>query len=279
MTSRPIPITVVIPTRNEEVNLTKCLDALGRFSEVILVDSSSTDATCAIAASFDRPVLNFVWNGQFPKKRNWYLLNHRPKHEWVLFLDADEVVTEAFCNEVADAIVNSPHNGFWLNYSNFFLGRQLRFGVPQRKLALFRVGHALYERIEDAAWSALDMEIHEHPQVAGSIGTIRSPITHNDDRGIIKQIERHREYALWECARVQLLEKSSSDEAPALTSRQKVKYRLIRNPCFAAGYALYQYFLCLGFLDGYAGLQYALLKFWYFNLIAVLMSKKAAAKS
>lgn len=273
-----ICITVVIPTRNEEENLSKCLEALGRFSEVILVDSSSTDSTCAIASEYGYPVLNFVWSGGFPKKRNWYLLNHKPKNEWVLFLDADEIVTEAFCEEVEKAISNTQHNGFWLSYSNFFMGKQLHFGIPQRKLALFRFGQGLYERIEDKAWSTLDMEIHEHPQISGSTSRIKSPITHNDDRGIIKQIDRHREYALWECARIQLLDASSADDRPILTFRQKLKYGLIRNPFFAVSYALYQYIFRLGFLDGYAGLQYAVLKFWYFNLIATLLVQADAEK-
>jgi len=279
MTSDLIPITIVIPTRNEEANLAKCLRALGRFSEVVLIDSASTDATCSIAESFGYRVIDFAWNGQFPKKRNWYLLNHKPKNAWVLFLDADEIVTDAFCTEVAAAVQNTAHAGYWLNYRNYFLGKKLRFGIPQRKLALFRVGSGLYERIEEAAWSNLDMEIHEHPQIEGSLGELRAPIDHNDDRGILKQIERHREYAIWECARINLLEAAPTGQLAKLTSRQKLKYRLIRSPIFAAAYAIFQYFGRLGCLDGYAGLQYALLKFWYFNLIAVLLRQNREAEA
>jgi len=96
-----IPITVVVPVKNEEANLPRCLGQLKRFSEVIVVDSSSTDRTPQIAQEYGARYLNFVWSGRYPKKRNWLLMNHRLENEWVIFLDADEIVDEAFCESLA----------------------------------------------------------------------------------------------------------------------------------------------------------------------------------
>src|SRR5207245_285137 len=93
------------------------------------------------------------------------------------------------------------HTGYWLNYQNYFLGTPLKHGVPQRKLALFRVGSGLYERVNDLRWSNLDMEVHEHPNITGSIGEIASQIEHLDYRGLHEFIERHNEYSTWEANR------------------------------------------------------------------------------
>jgi glycosyltransferase involved in cell wall biosynthesis len=173
-----IPVTVVVPVKNEEAGLGRCLERLTRFAEVIVVDSSSTDRTPEIAREYGAKLINFVWNGRYPKKRNWLLLNHTLASEWVLFLDADEFADDAFCDAVDAAVRSNTHNGYWLNYTIYFLGRELRHGVPQRKLALFRTGHGLYERIDEESWSQLDMEIHEHPVIDGTVGEIVARIDH-----------------------------------------------------------------------------------------------------
>ena len=75
--SKPLPITVCITVLNEEANLPNCLDSLGdAFARVLVIDSGSTDATRHIAESAGVTILNFQWNGKFPKKRNWALQNH-----------------------------------------------------------------------------------------------------------------------------------------------------------------------------------------------------------
>ena len=163
-----------------------------------MVDSGSTDRTVGIAEASGAKVIQFRWNGQFPKKRNWVLQNYRFQTDWVLFLDADEEVTPAFEAELAASIENSKYSGFWIRYHNFFLGRKLRYGVPQRKLALFRVGKGAYERIEENRWSTLDMEIHEHPIIDGPVGELSAPIIHHDFKTLHSFIERHNEYSGWE---------------------------------------------------------------------------------
>jgi len=171
------------------------------------------------------------------------------------------------------AIADENHDGYWLNYTNYFLGRELRHGLAQRKLALFRVGKALYERIEEDGWSGLDMEIHEHPIVEGSVGEISVPIDHRDYKGLAKFIERHKDYALWEARRYVRLQ---TDETAwnRFTKRQRFKYRHLTAWWYSSFYFLFTYLAKLGFLDGAAGFHYAAYKAWYFRTIRLLVREQ-----
>jgi len=269
-----IPITLVVPVKNEEANLARCLAQLGRFSEVIVVDSSSTDQTPEIARKHGAKYINFEWDGKYPKKRNWLLLNHTLKNDWVLFLDADEIVDDSFCDAAEMAVRSGQHQGYWLNYTNYFLGCAMTHGLAQRKLALFKVGAGLYERIDEDRWSRLDMEIHEHPIIEGSIGEIAARIDHNDDRGLSKFIDRHRDYALWEARRMRLLQNGGAAAWERLTGRQKFKYRHLAKWWYPWFYFIYTYFAKAGFMDGRAGFGYAFYKLWYFYTIRLLLEEQ-----
>ncbi len=262
MTDTKLPVTVAIPVRNEERGLAACLERLARFERVVVIDSGSTDRTCEIARAHGAEVVQFAWDGKFPKKRNWLLRNHAPSTPWVLFLDADELLDDAFCDALARTLPVTPHVGFWLTYDNWFLGRRLRHGTPNRKLALFRVGAGEYERIEEDRWSNLDMEIHEHPVLRGSVGEIDARIDHRDDRGLEHWKRRHAEYAAWEARRALKLR---ADGALPTGGRQATKYRVLGTWWLPMAYFIDGYVRRLGFLDGWAGLRHAWLKAAYFR--------------
>lgn len=272
-TAVSLPVTVAVPVKNEEKNLALCLERLKHFAEVVVIDSGSTDRTREIATAHGARVIDFQWDGRYPKKRNWFLLNDPPTQPWVLFLDADEFVDAAFCDALRNAVRNDSKNGYWLNYTNYFLRQPLRHGLAQRKLALFRVGKGLYEKIDEESWSGLDMEIHEHPIVEGDVGEIAVPIDHRDYKGLGKFIDRHRDYALWEARRYVKLK-----EDPAawthFTSRQRFKYRHISKWWYPWFYFTYTYIMKLGLLDGAAGLHYAAYKGWYFQTIRLLIKER-----
>lgn len=269
-----LPVTIAVPVRNEGTNLARCLERLDRFAEIVVIDSNSTDDTVAVAEQFGARVEQFSWDGRYPKKRNWFLLNAPPTQPWVLFLDADEFVDEAFCNALERILPNTQYDGFWLNYTNVFLGRVLRFGVAQRKLALFRVGQGIYERIEEDGWSSLDMEIHEHPIIKGAVGAIPAPIEHRDFRGLAHYINKHRDYAQWE-ARRSLTLQHTPEPWTYFTGRQRFKYRHISKWWYPAFYFLFAYAVKGGFRDGAAGFHLAFYKAWYFHTIRLLMREYA----
>ncbi len=270
-----LPITVVIPVLNEEQSMAFCLERLKRFAHVVVVDSGSTDRTCEIAGQHKAEVILFRWDGKFPKKRNWVLRNHPPSTPWVLFLDADEWIDDAVCNELAATLPATTHNGFWMTYDNWFLGRRLRHGTPNRKLALFRVGSGEYERIDENRWSELDMEIHEHPVLSGSIGSIHARIEHRDDRGLEHWQRRHAAYAAWEANRTRDLRASG---ASLQSDRQGRKYQLLGKWWLPAVYFLDSYVRRLGFLDGSAGFLHAWYKARYFAQIGRLLKQSGGSK-
>lgn len=267
---RPLDLTIVLPVRNEEKNLPACLSAIGSnlAKKVIVIDSSSIDNTKEIAKSYGAEVLDFVWNGRFPKKRNWYLTSHKPETKWVLFLDADEFLTSEFKKELIETLNDDSSNkvGYWLNYTVYFLGRQLKGGYPLRKLALFQVGSGTYERIDEEEWSNLDMEVHEHPVLQGEIGVIRSKIDHQDFRGISTYVLKHNEYASWEAARYLKLTNNFSFRKN-WTFKQRLKYKFMGSVFIGPAYFIGSFIFLGGFKDGARGFAFAILKMSYFTQI------------
>jgi glycosyltransferase involved in cell wall biosynthesis len=263
-----LPVTVAVPVRNEERALAACLERLRRFERVVVIDSGSTDGTETIARAHGADFLQFRWDGRFPKKRNWFLRNHAPMTPWVLFLDADELLDDAFCDELARTLPSTTHAGFWLTYDNWFLGKRLRHGTPNRKLALLRVGAGEYERIDEERWTSLDMEIHEHPVLAGTEGEIHARIDHRDDRGLERWKARHDEYALWEARRA--LRLRAEGRVPA-AGRQRTKYRVLGRRWLPVAYFLNDAILRAGFLDGWTGIRHAWMKARYFAQVGRLM--------
>ncbi len=273
-------LTIAIPVRNEESNLAACLQAIGTdfARQVVVIDSASTDGTAVVAKANGAKLIQFQWNGHFPKKRNWFLRHHTPSTPWVLFLDADEILNAAVKTEIAAALQTSHHEGFLLSYTNYFLGRRLRGGYPLRKLALFRVGEVEYERIEEDHWSACDMEVHEHPIVSGSIGVIRNRIDHRDLRGIDSYMAKHNQYAAWEARR--LFQHRHDPEATARWKpHQRLKYRLLTSPWGSLAFFLGSFFAMGGWRDGGIGFAFCLLKAGYFVQIACRLRELEEATS
>jgi glycosyltransferase involved in cell wall biosynthesis len=247
------------------VNLPLCLAALeGVVDEIVVVDSGSSDGTQQIAAGLGATVLDFKWNGSFPKKRNWTLRNHTFKNPWILFLDADERVTPAFINELRKTLPNTAHSGFWISFDNWFMGHPLKHGDVFSKLALFRIGAGEYERFPEDSWSHLDMEVHEHPLLQGTVGHIKGRLEHREDRGMEHYIAKHDAYAEWEMNRFQWLQTASAAEWDQFTPRQKFKYRHLNKWWLGPLYFFMSYVVKRGFLDGYAGWTFARLKCRYF---------------
>lgn len=263
-----LDLTIAIPVKNEEQNLQACLSAIGKdlVAEIVIIDSGSSDNTKQIALINNVVVIDFVWNGTFPKKRNWFLRNYPIKTKWVMFLDADEYLTDEFKAELKSILETTTKVGYWLNYSIYFMGKKLKGGYPLKKLALFVVGAGEYEKIDEGRWSNLDMEVHEHPLLKGETGSINNKIDHHDVRGISHYLLKHSEYADWE-ARRYLTTHDNCALCAEWTWKQRLKYRLLRSVLIGPVYFFGCFFYYQGFRDGEVGFAFAILKMSYFTQI------------
>ncbi|WP_339909329.1 glycosyltransferase family 2 protein [Symmachiella dynata] len=265
--SARVPISVLIPAKNEQDNLKRCLEPLnGWADEIVIVDSHSTDDTRRLTATTDATVVQFDYQGGWPKKRQWAMDNLEWKNEWILLLDADEILTDAVKQEIEEAIRNPSIAGYWLPFRIVFLGRMLRFGDTQLwKCSLFRREHGRYEkRLEQQDASMSDIEVHEHVVVDGQTARLKSPVRHENWNSLDRYIQKHNEYSNWE-AEVWL--RGTHDELPpSLFGNQAQRRRWLKRVLFRLPGAplirfLYVYVIRLGFLDGRPGLIYAMFKF------------------
>jgi len=257
-----IPVSVVIAARNEAKNLPRCLQALRDAGEIYVIDSQSSDDTVEIARSLGAKVVQFHYQGGWPKKRQWAMETLPLAYDWILLLDADEVLTPELAKEIRSAIQNHAMDGYSIQLRTWFLGRALHHGdVGLWKLALFRRGKGRFEcRLKEQNASMADMEVHEHVVVEGATAKLRNPLTHHNVESLSHYIRKHDEYSNWE-ARV-LLQRENDRELPAslfgtqAQRRRWLKLKLFAVPGSPVLLFLYRYVLRLGFLDGVPGLIY-----------------------
>jgi glycosyltransferase involved in cell wall biosynthesis len=265
--SSKLPITVLIAAKNEAANIARCLAALGPAARVIVLDSQSTDATAEVSRSFGAEVIQFEYRGGYPKKRQWALDNVPIVTDWVLLLDADEVIPPALWAEIAQAIGQTSSSSavaFTITKGFHFLGRRMRYGgFSHSALLLFRTGAARFERIFDDGLDGLDMEVHERVLVDGKIGAISTPLIHEDFKGLEAYISRHNKYSTWEARlRYRYLASGTYGEdtiRPRLLGRSQERRRalkalVIRMPLEHWVWFVYHYIVRLGFLEGRPGL-------------------------
>src|SRR5580698_5260907 len=99
LSPRSVPVSVIVPVKNEAENLNRCLPALTWADEIFVVDSQSTDETEKVAGAWGARVVQFHFNGTYPKKKNWALDQLPLRNEWVLIVDADEIVVPELADE------------------------------------------------------------------------------------------------------------------------------------------------------------------------------------
>jgi len=107
-----LPVSVLIPVRNEGKNLPRCLESLRDVGQVFVIDSQSVDDTEAIALQYGAQVVQFHYPGGWPKKRQWAMETLPFAFDWLLLLDADEVLTAELKTEMRQAIQNPHVNGY-----------------------------------------------------------------------------------------------------------------------------------------------------------------------
>jgi glycosyltransferase involved in cell wall biosynthesis len=266
--STRVPVSVIVPIINEAANLPRCLDCVKWADEIFVIDSESTDDSIAIARQYGAKVVQFDFNGTWPKKKNWTLENVRFRNDWVFVLDADEVLPPQAEVEFAKAIAEAGDiAGYWINRRFMFMGRWLRHAYyPNWNLRLFRHALGRYEKLTDAPTKSGDNEVHEHVLVNGRTAKLQVEIDHYAFPSIDVFVEKHNRYSNWE-ARVaaDTLLHSSSEKISSQTvdRRRKLKTLSQHLPFRPLLRFLYVYVWQKGFLDGAEGYYFARLHGFY----------------
>lgn len=278
--SNKIPVSVLIPAKNEEANLPACLESLQKADEIFVVDSQSDDKSIEICESYGAKVVQFHFNGRWPKKKNWSLENIEFRNEWVLIVDCDERITTQLWQEIAYSINNPEFNGYYLNRRVFFLGKWIRFGgkYPDWNLRLFKHKFGRYENLntEDIRNTG-DNEVHEHVILTGKVGYLKNDMLHEDFKDLYHWLARHNRYSNWE-ARVYYNLLTGKGEngtiganlfGDAVQRKRFLKKIWVRLPFKPLLRFILFYILQGGFLDGKAGYIYGRLLSQYEYQIGV----------
>lgn len=255
-----LPVSVIVPTRNEARNLPRCLESLPDVGEVYVIDSGSTDETAEIARTYGANLVQFHYHGGWPKKRQWAMDTLPLAYDWVFLVDADEALTPALAEEVRRVLRDPKIDGYYVSLQMYFLGRPLRHsGASFEKLSLFRRGKGKFEcRLKDQDTSMCDMEVHEHVIVDGATARLKHPLMHHNVESLSRYIQKHDEYSNWD-SHVWL--EGEGGLRPSLFGTQAQRRRWMRKKFFGLPgssflFFLYRYIVCLGFLDGVPGLIY-----------------------
>jgi glycosyltransferase involved in cell wall biosynthesis len=257
----PIMISILIPTLNEKRNIADCIASVAWSDDVVVVDSGSRDGTCEIARAAGGRVVDFKWNQQFPKKKNWTLDNVVWKHDWLLILDADERILPELAEEIRAELQNPRADGYFINRRFIFLDQWIKHCgyYPSWNLRLFRHRLGRYERLHSADTSSGDNEVHEHLELQGKTAYLKHDMLHYAYPDIATWVEKHNRYSSWE-AHVEvegaLAHGAAGQIGLHLSRRRRLREWSRRMPFRPTLRFLYSYVLKLGFLDGRAGYMF-----------------------
>lgn len=265
-TQKSIGITVVIATKNEEINIQDAISSVGNFSEVVVVDSNSKDKTAQLASDFGAKLINFEWNGQYPKKRQWILENVNIANSWIFFLDADERMTPELESELRAFLALSnvdQYSAGLIKLSAFIHGTKLKFGYKTKGLRLLRKNEVEFPIVDDLLAPGMgEIEGHYQPLIRGKIFRLKSTLDHNDSDSFSDWYLRHIRYAEWDA----WVRRSSTAKAVVYRNKYGFAWIFHRMPLKPILFFVFSYFLKFGFLDGRRGFTYALNYAWFYWL-------------
>lgn len=247
MEKTDITLSVALAVRNEEANLSACLSSVKDFAgEIVIVDGGSTDKTVAIAKSFGVHVIRAGNPPIFHINKQKAL--DACRGEWILQLDADEVVTPELKKEILDVIKDGAGmNGYYIPRKNFFLGHWLRKGgqYPDYVVRLVRREKAHFPQ----------KSVHEQIAVEGKVGYLVHPMLHNS-------FPTRKEY--WKKA----------DAYTSLTAQELAAQKVPKTIGSYVYYTVWKplvtflliFFRHKGFVDGIAGFEFALYSGMHFAI-------------
>jgi glycosyltransferase involved in cell wall biosynthesis len=255
------PPSILILTKNEEINIERCLKTLMFSDDIVVFDSHSDDRTCELALKF--PNVRIVKRpfSTWSQHSNWALENIEFKHPWVYYSDADERVTPELADEILRVINDprDPHEAYRLRYQNMFMGKWIRFGgvYPVWIIRLFKPEKIRYE----------DRGVNPHPVVDGSLGDLQEHFIHfSFNKGLGPWFRKHNSYSTGEAEEANRVLDASSPAAELSRmlkgSSAKEQRRGFKNLSFFIPFRgparfLYMTVLKQGFRDGKVGVAYA----------------------
>ncbi len=262
-----VPLSVVILTKNEEINIGDGLDGVGWADERIVFDSYSTDGTLEIARARGARIIQREFDNHATHK-NWAIDNIDFKNEWVLLLDADERLTPGLEEEIRSRLAD-PEDlvGFHIPWRRFLWGREVRFSGRDYNLRLIKRGFCRYEQ----------RLVHEHMVASGPTGHLSNYLLNKEERGFERYCERLNMYTSREAVEIykMLHGTQSAGLAGAWFRRGPEGRRALKNfayrhlPARPMIMFLYFYIFRLGFLNGAVGFRVCALKMFFDYVIKI----------
>ena len=271
MLKKTFNCTVIVVTKNEEKRLLNCLNALHQFNDVRVVDSCSTDKTKEVVATAGEvEYIEFKWDGKYPKKRQWCLDNIDDLKNWVLFIDADEIMNEKLSNEILSLDGNAA--GYFIKGRYVYNGKLLRYGLQNNKLALIDRTKMHFPVVDDLDIPGMgEIEGHYQPirnKDAGNeaIKQLQNPLTHYAYENAESWEERHKRYAMWE-AEMERRHAYPEDPLPGRSLTKTIFRTAALKPLRPAMAFAHSYILKLGILDGFDGVNFAFSRARYYQMV------------
>jgi glycosyltransferase involved in cell wall biosynthesis len=272
--TKPGSLALMVLTYNEELHIEHCLRSVeGLVTEIIVVDSYSTDGTLDICRRYTDKIYQHPFENQ-ARQFNWALDSVPIASDWIIRLDADEMLTPELREELAVTLPTLPPDvtGIYIKRRVYFMGRWIRHGdyYPMWFLRTFRRGHGRYEDITE-----------EHIVLSqGRTTRMRHDFVDYNRKGLTFWTDKHNHWAIGEMLDVMSFGTDGrlpgATVRPSLFGTQEKRRRWLkrnvyaRAPLFARafGYFFYRYVLRLGFLDGKEGLIFHFLQgLWYRFLV------------
>ena len=290
---KSVPVSVLVPVKNEERNIVECLRRCNWATELIVVDSRSSDKTIQLSQAMGAGVYQFNYDREtgWPKKKNWALESIPWKNEWVMILDADEYMTEELAEEIRKVVTgewkpgkgsakSGCGDGYWVNRRFMFLGRWLKGCgyYPSWNVRLLKHKLGRYERIGNLGDTGSgDNEVHEHIVLSsGEAGYLQHEFLHFAYPDLSAWIEKHNRYTTWEAHAMRAGDVGAVNASlfgGPIERRRWIKRFGRKLPFRPTLRFVYSYILQKGFMDGYAGLVMCRLLGWY-EFVSIAKNKE-----
>jgi glycosyltransferase involved in cell wall biosynthesis len=260
-----VGVSVIVLTRDESVNIERCLSSVRWAAQLVVVDSGSTDDTVARAAAAGAEVVVEPWRG-YAAQREFALRLPLLRHEWAYFVDADEWVSSELASEVARVVTAPSHDAYGQRFRLVFQGRWIRHCGWYKGSSIVRLVRRSKVRFGHETFG-------ERLQVSTTVGRLRHDLVDADAKGLACWLRKHVGYAELEAVRrgdrMSLAARwRSFRRARAFDSRplpraiaKELVFPLV--PSRPLALFLYMYVLKLGFLDGVAGLRFCVYHAWF----------------